>query len=181
MSEITKPILLDETGQEINETLASIQSALVKANHAFIDDDVTAKDRVWSSQKITEALTVEETSSGATISISPIAATPLKITSTHDGVATVTITHTNAAGKELTYTTVIPAAGTYNWVTGELELTEGVTAQLNSHAIMALNGTNTLSIDNGSMTVIYHTIGTGSGGSETSWDVIFGGNASEEV
>lgn len=181
MSEITKPILLDETGQVINETLDGIRDALVKVNHAFIDDNTTAPDRVWSSQKITDALTIEETTVGSVIVIDPIAATPIKVESTVTEEVEATITQTNG-DKTLYYTTVIPAAGTYNWNTGELTLTSGAVAQLNSHSIMALDGTNTFSINSGSMSMVFHTIGTSTGGgSEVSWDVIFGGTAAEEV
>ena len=61
MSKITSPILLDTTGQEINDTLKGIQDVLL-AQNTLINDETTAANRVWSSKKITEALTTTETS-----------------------------------------------------------------------------------------------------------------------
>ncbi len=180
MSKITSPILLDSTGQDINATLDSIKCALLERN-TLIDDTVTSSTRVWSSKKIVEALTTTKSTTGSTISVTPIAATPIVITTTVQGQTTLSITHTNGT-KTLEYSIVVPAAGTLNWATGELELTDGTVASLVGHSIMALNGTNTFSINEGTMELKYRTIAAGEGGGscDCSWDVISGGSAAEE-
>lgn len=178
MSQITSPILLDTTGQDINVTLQGIQEALLASN-TLIDDTITANNRVWSSKKLTEALTVTETDSGSTVICSPIAATPVIIECDVEAPTTLVLTQSSDA-KTLERSVVIPAAGHFNWSTGNLELSDGSVASLVGNSIMALNGINTFTINIGSMTVTYRTIGTSSS-TEPTWDVIFGGSAAEEV
>ena len=62
MSTITRPILLDETGRAINETLGQIRDALLRGK-AAIDDEVVSKTSVWSSAKLGAALTAEDPAS----------------------------------------------------------------------------------------------------------------------
>ena len=181
MSKITSPILLDSTGQDINATLESIKCALMERN-TLIDDTITSDTRVWSSKKIVEALTTTKSATGSTINIAPIAATPIVIITKVQEQTTLIITHTNGT-KTLEYSIVVPAAGTLNWVTGELELVNGTVASLVGHSIMALKGTNTFSINKGTMELKYRTIAIGESGGNScdcSWDVISGGSAAEE-
>ena len=178
MSTITAPILLDSTGQDINKTLQGIQEAIL-AQNTLIDDNTTAANRVWSSKKITDALTVTETASGSTVVCSPIAATPIVVECDVLEPTTLTLKQSTAA-KTIERSVVIPVAGHFNWSTGNLELADGTVVSLVGNSIMALNGTNTFTINVGSMTVTYRTIGTSSS-SDPSWDVISGGSAAEEV
>ena len=75
MSKITSPILLDSTGQDINNTLKGIHDAL-KAANTLIDDNSVSSDRIWSSQKIIEALTIDAVENGTNfVSFDSIGAT----------------------------------------------------------------------------------------------------------
>ena len=176
MSKITSPILLDTTGQEINDTLKGIQDVLL-AQNTLINDETTAANRVWSSKKITEALTTTETSSGTSIICTPIAATPVEISGNVVADTTIVLTQTNGE-KTLTREVYIPVDGFFNWSTGNLETTSGQVVGLMGHSILALKGTNTFSISVGTITAKYHIIGS-SNASAPSWDVIHGGNAKE--
>lgn len=178
MSKITSPILLDTTGQEINDTLKGIQDVLL-AQNTLIDDNITATNRVWSSKKITEALTVSESQTGSVVICNPIAATPVIITGDVEADTTIILTQTNGT-KTLERSVYIPVAGHFNWATGNLELESGEIVGLVGHSIVALTGTNTFSINTGVITVKYHVIGTTSA-EAPSWDVIYGGSATEEV
>lgn len=178
MSLVTSPILLDSTGQDINETLKGIQDALLAAN-TLIDDESTAENRVWSSKKITDALTVIQTDTGNTVICSPIAATPI-IVSGYVEEGNLTLTQSNGTSS-IERQVYVPATGHFTWTTGALKLENGETAILAAHAIKALKGTNTFTISAGTIDVKYHTIGTGTGSSAPAWDVIFGGSAAEEV
>ena len=66
MSKVTSPILLDSTGQEANKILQEISCSL-KAANTLIDDNVVCENRVWSSKKIVDALTVEAVETGTTL------------------------------------------------------------------------------------------------------------------
>lgn len=180
MSKITSPILLDTTGQDINETLKGIKEVLLSQN-TLIDDTTTAADRVWSSKKITEALTIKKTFSGSTVICEPIAATPIIVESTVE-IGDLLLTQTNGTNT-IERRIYVPAAGRYNWTTGLLVLEDGNRTHLSAHSIKALSGINTFTISNGSMDVTCRIIGTSSGETpETpTWDVIYGGGAAEEA
>lgn len=181
MSTITSPILLDSTGQDINATLQGIQYAL-QCRNTLINDEITSNTTVWSSKKITEALTTTSTKEGSTVVFEPIAATPIDIVTIVDKQTTLTITH-SGNGKTIIYETVVPAAGEFHWSSGDLILLDGSVADLEGFSMMAFPGTNTLSINDGNtMKVCYRTIAVGSNEScDCSWDVISGGTAAEEV
>ena len=75
MSKITSPILLDSTGQETNKILSQISDSLLAAN-TLIDDASVSNDRVWSSQKIIDALTIDAVENGTNfVSFDSIGAT----------------------------------------------------------------------------------------------------------
>lgn len=176
MTTISSPILLDSTGQDINITLQGIQETL-KAANTLIDDNTTAANRVWSSNKIVSALTVSEQNVGATVICDPIAATPIEVSGKF-AAGPLTLTQTNGS-KTIRYEVYLPANGTYNFSSGELQLENGETAYLAANSIMALPGTNTFSISKDTITVEARVLGGGEGGSTPSWDIIYGGNAKE--
>ena len=178
MSKITSPILLDSTGQDIRGTLVGIQEALL-AQNAFIDDNTTATNRVWSSKKIMESLTTKETSSGSSLVFKPVAATPITVETDVAEAASLVLTHTNGE-KTMEYEVYIPVPGHFNWGTGVLELDNGKQVALVGCNIIALNGTNNLSINVGSISATYRVVGASSGAAQ-SWDVIHGGTAAKEV
>lgn len=175
MSKITNPILLDSTGQDINATLQGILKVL-QSQSAIIDDNFTSNSTVWSSKKITDALTTIATAEGISFSIEPIAATPIEITTVIEEPATLIIKHTGS-GKTIHYEITLPNAGSFNWNTGVLTLNDGSISNLEGFAIMAFPGTNTLSINIGTMAANYHTLTTTC---DCSWEVISGGSAAEE-
>ena len=75
MSKITSPILLDSTGQETNRILSQISDSL-KAANTLIDDNSVSSDKVWSSQKIIDALTIDAVENGTNfVSFDSIGAT----------------------------------------------------------------------------------------------------------
>ena len=183
MSKITSPILLDATGQNINETLQGIQYAL-KCRNTIIDDTTTCDTTTWSSKKIAEVLTVTAIESGSTVTINPIAATPLVVAGYVEA-GTLNLTQTNGT-QTIERSVYIPVAGHFTWTTGELIVAEnGEIARLAANSIKALPGTNTLTISAGTMDVKYRTLSTGSGSDggscDCSWDIISGGSAAEEV
>lgn len=179
MSKITSPILLDSTGQNMNETLVGIRSALMSQN-ALIDDSTTTTLHTWSSQKITEALTVTKTESGSTVTCKPIAATHVIVETVVANPGMLELTQTMGEYVK-TYSVYVPAPGRFNFNTGILTLNDGNVANLVGTTILALDGTNTFTLNSGSMDVSYRAMGVGEGGSSTTWDVIFGGFAAEEV
>lgn len=178
MSTITKPILLDSTGQDINATLQGILKVL-QAQSPVIDDNITSDTTVWSSQKITNALTSLVSVEGQEVSIEPIAATPIEIISVVEEPASLILKHAGN-GKTIHYEIAIPQAGSFNWSTGILTLEDGSISNLEGFSIMAFPGTNTLSINNGTMTLNYHTLAAGGSTCDCSWDIISGGSAAEE-
>lgn len=175
MTTISSPILLDQTGQSINETLQGISETLRAAN-TLIDDEGTSATRVWSSQKTVAALTATESNTGSTIICNPIAATPVVVYGTFEA-GPLTLTQTNGS-KTRTYSTYLPANGTYNFGTGELQLENGEITYLAATNILALPGANTFSISEGTITVEVRVLGSGSSAAP-SYDIIYGGNAKE--
>lgn len=182
MSKITSPILLDSTGQDINLTLQGIQEALLAAN-TLIDDETTTTNRVWSSDKIVKALTVEETVTGtSSVNFEAIAATPLTIkTAVVDAPINVSLIMSSTENKNRQWDYLVPVNGVYNWSTGVLIMPDGTEVQLVAHSIKAFGGTTTLKVDNASsIEVKYRTIIKQSGGS-FDYDIISGGSAKEEA
>lgn len=182
MSQITSPILLDSTGQETNKILQEISNSLLAAN-TLIDDNSTATNRVWSSNKIVKALTVNETAEGTTsVSFKAIAATPLDIeTLVLNAPATILLEISSTIGKESTWSYTVPASGTYNWSTGLLTMLDGTEVQLVSHFIPAFDGTTTINMSGAeTIKVNYKTISKQSGGS-ADYEIISGGSAKEEA
>lgn len=184
MSKVTSPILLDSTGQDINLTLQGIQEALMAAN-TLIDDTTTAANRVWSSDKIVKALTVEDTVTGtSSVNFEAIAATPLTIkTAVVDAPINVSLIMSSTNGNNRQWDYLVPVNGVYNWSTGALIMPDGTEVQLVAHSIKAFGGTSTLSVENAtSIEVKYRTISKSTGGScDCSWDIISGGTAKEEA
>lgn len=177
MSKITSPILLDSTGQDINYTLQGIHDTLRAAN-TLIDDFNTSPSTVWSSQKIVNTLTQKETQQGSSIVCAPIAATPIIVQGDVE-IGTLELTHSNGTTSN-TYSIYIPAAGHFNWATGILTLVGGETAALVSKPLVALEGTNTISISSGTFEATYRVLGQ-SDGTAPNWSIIHGGSAAEEV
>lgn len=126
MSKITSPILLDSTGQDINETLQDIHTVLLAAN-TLIDDESTRTDRVWSSQKIVNSFAYDEIVMGInTVQFESIASTPLEVISTiTKAPAAVDVELMDQEGntQELTY--VVPVNGEYHWHSGLLIMEDG--------------------------------------------------------
>lgn len=176
MSKITAPILLDSTGQAINDTLIEIKEALL-ARNTVIDDTSTSETRVWSSKKIVDTFTKkEQTSVGSSVVCLPVAATPLIVEGDVE-IGELQLTISNEETSQ-TFNTYIPAAGHYNWATGLLTLPNGQTAIIAAHPIMALENTNTISINQGTIQVTYRAL---AGGTSSDWSIIHGGDATEEV
>lgn len=179
MSTLTSPILLDSTGKDINGTLQGIQDALRAAN-TLVDDNSVAANRTWSSEKITKALTIEEIGSGATVICKPVAATPVVVEGNVQ-IGNLILTQTNGTDT-IEYQVYIPAAGHFNWASGLLKLEDGNRVYLATQPINALEGTNTFTINSGTITVAYRVVGgAGSSSEAPAWDVIYGGSAIEEV
>ena len=183
MSKITSPILLDSTGQETNRILQQISETLLAAN-TLIDDNSTASNRVWSSNKIVKALTVEEVVEGTnTVTFKAIAATPLDIETTIlDAPNTVLLEVSSTVGKESSWSCSIPTAGIYNWSTGILTMLNGTEIQLTSHFITAFDGTSTIKASGvDAIKVKYKTISKQSSGPAIDYEIINGGSAKEEA
>ena len=178
MSKITSPILLDSTGQEINETLKSIRDIL--SARALIDDNITSAERVWSSKKVVEALTVEDTVIGInSVSFNSIAATPLQIkTVISKAPILVKATLTDAEGNIQETEYLVPLNGTYYWDTGLFIMEDGTETKLASHYLLAAQGSNTLEM--GNVDSIEVTYKKQSGGS-LEYNIISGGSAKEEA
>lgn len=177
MSKILSPILLDETGQQINQTLQQIEQALRKTS-ATIDDTLTAETSTWSSQKITNALTTL-TSSGtptSALTFEPIAATPLHIKTTVETAGTIQLTLSNGEITQ-TFLAAIEQPGIYNWddATIQVESSEVIQTSNVLYGIYGLENTNTLQTSGGASTIQYSTLAAAS----SSYDFIFGGGAAD--
>lgn len=163
---ITKPILLDETGQEGVAALRQIAASLGNP----IQDTTNSFSSTWSSAAITERLTtIVETAPN--LSFTSIAATPIEIIST---VSSAPSTQAILINDQVIATYTIPATGTYNWNSGELTLSDGTTTQVKAHLILAPGGSTTVSISgsNGDATIRYRALPQGA-----NWDIINGGTA----
>lgn len=182
MGKITSPILLDSTGQETNQILQQISDSLLAAN-TLIDDATTSTTRVWSSDKIVKALTVEETVSGtSSVSFNAIAATPLTIkTAITEAPITVSLMMSSTNGSSRQWDYLVPVNGLYNWSTGTLLMADGTEVQLVSHSIKAFDGASTLKVENASsIEVNYKTISKQTSGT-VDYEIISGGSAKEEA
>ena len=179
MSKITSPILLDATGKDINSTLRGISQQMSKVDKAFIDDSMGAFDRVWSSAKIIETFTVPQTAAGSTVEIKPVEGTPIIVETPVKEQTTLVLTIEGDCGEATQFTTVIPCAGTYNWNTGAFVLPNGEIAQLNRHNIVAFCGTNSLSVNEGTLTAIYRVTLMGGSSEVVTPSIIYGGSAEE--
>ena len=182
MSKLTSPILLDSTGQDINNTLKDIHEVL-KAANTLIDDTITSDDRVWSSKKIIEAFTIEETATGTnSVSFDSIGAAPLEIKTQISQApiqAELVLSDEEGNTQEIQY--MVPLNGTYYWITGRFVMEDGTVTQLANHTLVAAQGTNILSISNvDSIEVTYKTISK-QGGAAPDWKIISGGSAKEEA
>lgn len=168
MPTITKPILLDETGQEGVAALRQIAASLGTA----LQDDTTSKFSGWSSQAIVSRFTTEaEISPNSTFT--SIAATPLEIIST---VSDAPATQAILINDEVAATYTIPANGTYNWSSGNLTLADGTTTQVKAHLILAPGGSTVVSVSGATSAIIRYRA-LPSGGTTTLWNLIDGGDA----
>ena len=156
MSKITSPILLDSTGQDINNTLKDIHNALRAAN-TLIDDTSVSENTVWSSQKIIEALTVEATVSGTNlVSFDSIGATRLQVKTVISNAPTQIKVTLN--GEEVV-DYLAPLNGIYYLDTGLFIMEDGTETRLDDHYIIAAQGNNILEISGvDSVEVTYKTI-----------------------
>lgn len=182
MSTVTSPILLDSTGQETNKILQEISNSLLAAN-TLIDDTITGSNRVWSSSKIVETFTSDETTEGTnTVYLTAIGGTPLDIETVVSSAPTnVMLEITSTNGKSDTWTYMVPVNGTYNWSTGKLIMEDSTEVQLVSHFIPAFDGTTTINMSGAdSIKVTYKTISKQSSGS-ADFEIISGGSAKEEA
>ena len=178
MSKITSPILLDSTGQETNKILSGIESAL-KAANTLIDDSVTSDKTVWSSQKIVDVLTAEETVSGTnSVMFDSIGGTRLEIKTVISN-APIQILATLNGEEVVNY--LAPLNGTYYLDTGLFIMEDGTETKLADHYVVAAQGINTFDITGvESVEVTYKTISKQSGGL-ADVEVIHGGSAKEEA
>ena len=182
MSKITSPILLDSTGQDINNTLKDIHNALQAAN-TLIDDTSVSEDAVWSSQKIIDALTIEAVETGTNfVSFDSIGATrpQIKVQISQAPIEIkATLADENNNTQVIEY--VVPINGVYYLNSGRFIMEDGTETQLATHCLVAEQGTNTLEIINvDSIEVTYRTISRQGGGS-IDFDIINGGSAKEEA
>ena len=178
MSTITRPILLDETGRAINETLGQIRDALLRGK-AAIDDEVVSKTSVWSSAKIVAALTVEDSASAAKeLTIEAVESTPIDLAVELPSAGTYTLRQ-QAGARTITYDFTVPAPGTLIFSSGLFSPTAGgEEQQLPAYAIAALpGGENVFSINDAAayLTASFRTLASNAG-----WDVISGGNSQED-
>lgn len=183
MSKVTSPILLDSTGQETNKILAQISDSLLAAN-TLIDDNSVSNDRVWSSQKIIDALTIDAVETGTSmVSFDSIGATRPQI-KVQISQAPIEIKATLADKDNNTQVIeyLVPINGTYYLNNGCFIMEDGTETQLATHCLVAAQGTNTLEILNvDSIEVTYRTISKQSGGGMADFDLIHGGSAKEEA
>ena len=150
-----------------------------KADRAFIDDSIGSFDRVWSSAKIIETFTVPQTAAGSTVEIKPVEGTPIIVETPVEKQTTLILSQESTSGEATQYITVVPCAGTYNWNTGAFVLSNGAIAQLNRHNIAAFKGTNSLSVNEGTLTAIYRVTPMGGSSEVSTPDIIYGGTAEE--
>ena len=178
MSKITSPILLDSTGQDINNTLKGIHDA-IKAANTLIDDSVTSDKTVWSSQKIIDALAVEETASGTnSVMFNSIGSTRLAIKTVISN-APIQILATLNGEEVVDY--LAPLNGTYYLDTGLFIAEDGTETELADHYIIAAQGVNVFDITGvDSVEVTYKTISK-QGGGAVDFEIIHGGSAKEEA
>ena len=183
MSKVTSPILLDSTGQETNKILSQISDSLLAAN-TLIDDNSVSNDRVWSSQKIIDALTIDAVETGTSmVSFDSIGATRPQI-KVQISQAPIEIKATLADKDNNTQVIeyLVPINGTYYLNNGRFIMEDGTETQLATHCLVAAQGTNTLEILNvDSIEVTYRTISKQSGGGVADFDLIHGGSAKEEA
>ena len=179
MSKITSPILLDSTGQETNKILQQISDTLLAAN-TLIDDAKVSDNRVWSSQKIIDALTVEAKVNGTSmVSFDSISATRFGV-KTQISNAPIQI-HATLNGEEVV-DYLVPLNGTYYLDTGLFIMEDGRETTLQDHYMVAAQGLNILEITNvDSVEVTYRTISKQGGGGMADFDLIHGGSAKEEA
>ena len=117
MSTITRPILLDETGRAINETLGQIRDALLRGK-AAIDDETVSKTSVWSSAKLVAALTVEDSASATQeLTIAAVESTPIDLAVELPSAGTYTLRQ-QAGARTITYDFTVPAPGTLIFSSG---------------------------------------------------------------
>lgn len=177
MSSITSPVLLNSTGVEANNILKGIESAL-KAQGTLIDDATTSSSTTWSSEKIVAALTTTKNVSGENqVTFKAIAATPLVVKTTiTQAPVTVVLQMSSSNGNSRSWSYLVPANGIYDWSSGTLVMEDGQQTQLVSRFMPAYDGETTLTASNvAALDVSYRAIITG--GEQTQWDVISGGNA----
>lgn len=181
MSKITSPILLDSTGRDINETLKGIRDALTAK--ALIDDNIVGYNSTWSSQKILEALTIEEKTTGATqVTFDSIAASPLQVkTVVSQAPIMVQLTLIGAEPDHIQRVEyLVPLNGTYYWDTGLFIMEDGTETRLEHHYLPATQGHNILMATNvDSIEVTYKTISKQGGSAD--YEIISGGSAKEEA
>ena len=178
MSKITSPILLDSTGQEANKILQEISYSL-KAANTLIDDSVVSDKTVWSSKKIIDTLTVEQTVSGTnSVMFDSIGGTRLEIKTVISNAPTQILATLN--GEEVV-NYLAPLNGTYYLDTGLFIMEDGTETALADHYVLAAQGVNTFDITGvDSVEVTYKTISKQSGGA-ADFDIIHGGSAKEEA
>ena len=183
MSKVTSPILLDSTGQETNKILSQISDSLLAAN-TLIDDNSVSNDRVWSSQKIIDALTIDAVETGTSmVSFDSIGATrpQIKVQISQAPIEIkATLADKDSNTQVIEY--LVPINGTYYLNNGRFIMEDGTETQLATHCLVAAQGTNTLEILNvDSIEVTYRTISKQSGGGMADFDLIHGGSAKEEA
>lgn len=179
MSKITSPILLDSTGQETNKILQQISDSLLAAN-TLIDDASVSENRVWSSKKIIDALTIEAKTTGTNmVSFDSISATRFGV-KVQISNAPIQIQATLNGEEVVNY--LVPLNGTYYLDTGLFIMEDGQETTLADHYMVAAQGQNVLEITNvDSIEVTYRTISKQSGGGVADFDLIHGGSAKEEA
>ena len=179
MSKVTSPILLDSTGQETNKILSQISDSLLAAN-TLVDDNGTSNNRVWSSQKIIDALTIEAIENGTNmVSFDSIGSTRFGV-KVEISNAPIQIQATLNGEEVVDY--LVPINGTYYLDTGLFIMEDGKETTLADHYMVAAQGSNLLEITNvDSIEVTYRTISKQSGGGVADFDLIHGGSAKEEA
>lgn len=177
MSTITRPILLDETGRAINKTLGEIRDALLRGK-AALDDETVSATSAWSSAKVVAALTVESTASELqTLSIAAVETTPVELVADLPSAGTYTMRQVGA--REVSYTFTVPAPGAFDFGSGIFTPADGGEAvSLPAFALAALPGSpNVFTINDAAarLTATFRALPTNEG-----WDVIYGGDSSED-
>ena len=178
MSTVTRPILLDETGQAINTTLGEIRDALLH-DKATINDDVVSHLSTWSSAKIVAALTIEASASAAhELSVAAVESTPIDLSAELPSAGTYTLSQ-KTSDRSFSYEFDVPAAGTLIFSSGLFSPSDGrEEVQLPALAIAALPGEiNILSINDEAayLKASFRALSSNKG-----WDVIYGGNSKED-